>query len=281
MPNDDHDLAGRACGVSPAGARHCPIPDDDAARLASLDEYALLGSDPETSYDLITQLGADMMQVPICLISIVGQDLQWLKSRTGLDVESTPRDVAFCAHTIMTADLLVVPDATRDPRFRANPLVTGSPGIRFYAGAPLITREGVTLGALCLIDTVPHHDFGARDRGLLQRLAAIVSDRFDKRLDALIQDQEEHAARQTLQQQRDEIADRTAYLEGLRKDVLKVVADIDDLSRRSRTLAVNAAIEAARVGESGNAFSIVAAEVKRLAEDTREATTRAAVLLAA
>ncbi|MDP3718845.1 MAG: GAF domain-containing sensor histidine kinase [Acidobacteriota bacterium] len=132
-----------------------PIPLNEAARLAALDRYQVLDTAPEQAYDDFTQLAARICGVPIALVSLIDKDRQWFKSKVGLEAPQTPREQAFCAHAIVDNQLLVVPDASHDPRFEGNPLVTGDPHIRFYAGAPLVTGEGHGLGTLCVIDRVP------------------------------------------------------------------------------------------------------------------------------
>ncbi len=115
----------------------------------------MLDTSPEAAFDDITQLVARLCDVPIALVSLVDTDRQWFKSRVGLDSTQTAREMVFCAHTILENKPLVVADATLDARFADNPLVTGEPGIRFYAGAPLVTRSGFALGTLCVIEVQP------------------------------------------------------------------------------------------------------------------------------
>jgi len=148
-----------------------PLPVYEAERLQALCDYGLMDTPPEAVFDEIVALASYVFKTPIALISLVDEKRQWFKARTGLDVSETPREYAFCAHAILEPDVMVVPDARADPRFASNPLVLGSPGIRFYAGAPLITREGHALGALCVIDTKPRPQFDPEQRQALQTLS--------------------------------------------------------------------------------------------------------------
>lgn len=143
-------------------------------RLAALQNTALLDSVPEERFDRLTRLASRALGTDIALISLIDKDRQWFKSRQGLDVAETPRDQAFCDYAIESEEVMVVPDATQDPRFANNPLVTGDPNIAFYAGAPLITKEGYALGTLCVIDNKPREDFGLEDKQVLMDIAATV-----------------------------------------------------------------------------------------------------------
>ncbi len=127
----------------------------EAARLEALRNYHILDTDSESSYDAITFLAAQLCDVPIALISLVDADRQWFKSKVGLEVSETSRDVSFCAHAILGEQTLVVRDAREDERFRDNPLVCGEPHIVFYMGVPLSTPEGAKIGTLCVIDRQP------------------------------------------------------------------------------------------------------------------------------
>lgn len=150
-----------------------PRPDDELERLAALRRYRVLDTAPSPDLDRITQLVAKLLDVPIALVSLVDEDRQWFKSRVGLDAPETHRDFAFCAHAILSDDTLVVRDATDDERFRDNPLVTGHPNIKFYAGAPLVAPNGRRLGTLCAIDRQPR-ELDPSQLEILKSLSSVV-----------------------------------------------------------------------------------------------------------
>lgn len=158
-----------------------PLPPDEHERLQALQACRLLDTPPEPAFDDLARIASQLCGTPIALVSLVDQDRQWFKSRIGLDATETPREQAFCAHAILQHEVLVVPDATMDARFRDNPLVTGGPGIRFYAGAPLEVADGRRIGTLCVIDTVAH-ELGAAQREALAALARQVVAQIELRL---------------------------------------------------------------------------------------------------
>ena len=127
-------------------------PKNETRRLKVLWQYDVLDTVPEEVFDDLTDLAANICEAPIALISLVDEDRQWFKAKVGTTVAETSRDVSFCAHAILKPDLLIVPDATKDKRFKNNPIVTGPQKIRFYAGAPLVTPDGYALGTLCVLD---------------------------------------------------------------------------------------------------------------------------------
>jgi diguanylate cyclase (GGDEF)-like protein/PAS domain S-box-containing protein len=170
-----------------------PLPANEAARLAALHRLRVLDTLPEQVYDDIVHLAAQLCGTPIGLISLVDGDRQWFKARVGLPADETPRDMAFCAHAIAGDEpLLMVEDATRDARFDANPLVTGDPGIRFYAGAPIVTSDGHALGTVCVIDTAPNRLTEAQVRSL-QALARQATALLYLRLRTLVSEEQSRA----------------------------------------------------------------------------------------
>lgn len=158
-----------------------PLPKDEAERLQALKDYEILDTPAEEAFDRITRIASRVLQTPISVISLVDANRQWFKSRQGLDATETPREIAFCTHAILQEEVMVVTDATQDPRFKDNPLVTGDPKIRFYAGAPLRTRQGHGIGTLCAIDRRPR-EITAEQSELLQDLAQLVIDEMELRL---------------------------------------------------------------------------------------------------
>tara|TARA_R110002072_G_scaffold30957_15_gene96042 strand:- start:273 stop:797 length:525 start_codon:yes stop_codon:yes gene_type:complete len=152
------------------------LPPDDDRRVAALRAFKVLDTPKEPSFDALTRLAARLFNVSIALVSLVDEDRQWFKSAHGLDAPETPRNQAFCTYAIMETEPMVVLDATQHERFRANPLVTGEPGIRFYAGAPLVTEDGFSLGTFCIIDTVPRKEFLGFERNHLIDFAATTVD---------------------------------------------------------------------------------------------------------
>lgn len=151
------------------------LPANEEERMLALRMTRLLDSQPEERFDRLTRLAATVFDVPIALVSLVDSHRQWFKSRYGLDLCQTDRRSSFCAHAILQDDILEIPDARSDARFRDNPLVTGQPGIRFYAGIPVTDVSGLALGTLCLIDQQPR-TLTARERQCLTLLGQSVSE---------------------------------------------------------------------------------------------------------
>lgn len=158
-----------------------PLLPSEEARLAELEDYAVLDTKPEQALDDITLLASEICETPIALISLIDKDRQWFKARVGVDVDETPRDLAFCAHAIWDpTEMMIVPDATQDARFSSNPLVMSEPSIRFYAGAPLLTQTGNALGTLCVIDRVPRQ-LTERQQRMMAALSRVVMEFLDLR----------------------------------------------------------------------------------------------------
>lgn len=143
----------------------------EAGRLETLRKYQILDTEPEIAFDDLALLASHICETPMAAISLVDEDRQWFKARVGLTAAETPRSISFCSQAIKGHGLFIVPDATLDDRMRDNPQVTGDPHIRFYAGAPLVTREGYALGTLCVVDRRPRRltDAQAEALSALQR----------------------------------------------------------------------------------------------------------------
>ncbi len=160
-------------------------PAEEASRLARLRALAVLDTDAEPLFDALTRAAAAVTGRPIALISLIDADRQWFKANVGLaGVSETPRDSAFCAHTILGTELMEVADARCDPRFADNPLVTGKPNIRFYAGAPITLSDGLCMGSLCVIDREPG-SLDDRQRQTLKALASAAAEALELRRYAL------------------------------------------------------------------------------------------------
>lgn len=304
--------------------RSYPVPSHETERLAELATYQLLDSAPEQVFDDVVQLARSLFRVATSTVSLIDDDRQWFKARAGLDVCETGRDAAFCGHAILKNDVMVVADALRDERFANNPLVTGPPHIRFYAGAPLTTPAGFNIGTLCIFDPDPRpNGLAASERGHLAMLADLVMERLvmrrlqlercgeaeqvrsvAERLDAsasALDDQaldmaalatagalKSDAAGQGVRQlvlmgadversvasvasdmadvasgadaMRDAVQGLATHLEGIGS----VAADICSIARQTKMLSLNASIEAARAGDAGRGFGVVATEVRQL-----------------
>jgi len=171
-----------------------PFAPRELSRLAALLRYEILDTADEGDFDDITQLVARFCDTPIALISLVDEHRQWFKSRLGLEARETPRRISFCTYTIEGEGIFEVPDASQDPRFADNPLVTGEPTIRFYAGIPLTSPDGFNLGTLCVIDRRPRQ-LTAEQRDTLERLGRQVTRLFEERLQ-----KHRHAEQAALQQ---------------------------------------------------------------------------------
>jgi GAF domain-containing protein len=176
-----------------------PTPTTEAARVAALDRYAILDSEPEQSFDDLVILAAHICQVPMAMLSLVDDHRQWFKSKVGVQVCETPKEASICAQAIQQNDLFIVPDTLQDSRFRDNPFVTGEPHIRFYAGAPLINDDGYALGTLCVLDREPR-ELDAAQKEAINALGRLALRQMELRLNLqLLKDalndrtREEHA----------------------------------------------------------------------------------------
>ena len=177
------------------GAQPAPLPAGESQRLAALRQYRLLDTLPEAVYDDLAFIASQICQTPIALVSLIDDQRQWFKARIGLEATETPRDIAFCAHAILDPQAVMqVPDTRLDERFANNPLVTSAPGIRFYAGVPLVTPDGHAIGTLCAIDQQPRQLSDGQLRAL-QALSREVMVQLELRRTIVTLEQELSSAR--------------------------------------------------------------------------------------
>ena len=158
-----------------------PAPANEHQRIEALRRYQILDTGPEPAFDRVTRLASRMFNVPMVRIALIDEHRQWLKSHVGPTIKDARRELSFCTHALLADRMVVVPDTLKDPRFRDHPFVTGSPSLRFYAGAPVRSDDGFALGTLCLIDTRPR-SFGADDATMLTDLTDMLSDALALRL---------------------------------------------------------------------------------------------------
>ncbi len=151
------------------------LPSNEVQRLKALDDSQILLGDSRREYDAIVDLAKQLIDVPVILISMVGKSEQFFKAKIGIDAKCTPREISFCTHTILKEEPMIVLNALTDARFKNNPLVTNAPGIRFYAGAPIVVPDGLVLGTLCAVDTKPKTEFDAKSLENLCNLALITA----------------------------------------------------------------------------------------------------------
>ncbi|HEY9621606.1 MAG TPA: GAF domain-containing protein, partial [Crinalium sp.] len=161
-----------------------PLPANEPERLAALHRYNILDTPPEAAFDRITKLAARLFHMPIALISLVDESRAWFKSCVGFDANEVPRDNTLCSFAVLADEPLIVPDTRQDDRFVCNPFVQAEPGVRFYAGAPLISQDGFNLGTLCLLDSQPHAPFTPEQQATLEDMSAMVVDELELRLAA-------------------------------------------------------------------------------------------------
>lgn len=199
-----------------------PLPANETARLEILHASGLLDSLAEQAFDDITLLASHICEAPIALMSLVDEDRQWFKSRVGISAEETSRELSFCAHAILSPEeLFVVPDTRLDARFAHNPLVTGAPSIRFYAGAPLVTPEGHALGSLCVADSKPRTLSDIQKRAM-QALARQVMAQFALREQAhQMQVLNERLERLSIRDELTGVSNRRAFNIALEREVAR------------------------------------------------------------
>ncbi|MES2766178.1 MAG: GAF domain-containing protein [Bacteroidota bacterium] len=213
------------------------IAENESARLEALDEYRILDTEAEREFDALTKLASFICGTPISLISLVDEKRQWFKSRVGLEAPETPREISFCQYAIRGDGVFEIPNTLEDERFVENPLVTGNPNIRFYAGSPLVNSDGFKLGTLCVIDTIPR-ELTEEQKKALGTLADEVIARFELRRKETALKEEKNTLEELnnqLQQKNAELADLNAekntILAAVTHELKNPVAQIIGLSK--------------------------------------------------
>ncbi|WP_299837320.1 ATP-binding protein [uncultured Tenacibaculum sp.] len=216
------------------------IPKDEEKRIEALNSYNILDTLPEEDYDNITKIAAEICNAPIALVSLVDPERQWFKSAYGLNATETPRDFAFCAHSILQPDeLFIVPDATKDIRFNDNPLTVNDPHVIFYAGAPLKTKEGYALGTLCVIDNEPRLSLTDGQKESLKALSQQVMSLLELRKKNLKLEQANHEITR-LNNELNQFAHRLTHdlktpVRGINSLALFLKEDLEETSSDSKT----------------------------------------------
>ena len=198
------------------------LPANETERLEALASYGVLDTPPEQGFDDLTMLAAHLCDVPIAVITLIDEHRQWIKASVGVSSRATPRERSFCAHAILSPDVMVVPDMRRDSRFHDHPLVVGAPGIAFYAGAPLVTSTGLALGTLCVADRKPR-EITNEQTGLLQALSRQVV--------SLLEERKKLHALERAMTERDQVKEELDRFFQLSIDMM-CVADFDYRFRR-------------------------------------------------
>jgi GAF domain-containing protein len=205
-----------------------PVPKSEAKRLKVLWQYEVLDTVPEEVFDDLTNLAAHICEAPIALISLVDEDRQWFKSKVGLTLNETSRDISFCAYAIMQNDLFIIPDATKDARFAHIPLVTAEPKIRFYAGAPLVTPDGHALGTLCVLDKQPREL-----RPEQQKALRVLAHHIVTQLELRRHSRELTRARQQGDELKDELQEARAEIKKLRAEISRLKSPHPSAARKA------------------------------------------------
>lgn len=249
-----------------------PNPENESERLRQLRELVILDSEPEQVFDSLARLASQVCGVPIALVSLIDSERQWFKANVGLPgVNETPRDVAFCAHAITSDAVFEVPDATADDRFVANPLVTGAPDIRFYAGAPLIMPGGERVGTLCVIDR-EKRQLDPAQADLLRFLARIATEALVMRRDLITRSLKARSEHEQALRETASFLQRTGRVAGVGRWQLDLATGVLTWSAQTRLIH-----EVAQdyVPTVAGAIGFYAPEARPLIEQAVEAATTA------